>query len=147
MNPAQRNTKFTRSSQRPPSRQTSQQPPLIITIDDSSSTESESDEQCNSPLESDPDDYNSDHRLSPQNQLGLEECRLRAIPEVPEPTGESQLFERTRPTLTPNLDKVDHVRVKVSQNEPGKDDIPVDAKKPEVFLSLKGQVTEVSIIV
>jgi hypothetical protein len=150
MKPAQPNTKLTRSSQRPqaPSRQTSLQPPLIVTVDDSSSTESESDQLCNSSLESDPDDYHSAHRLSPpENQLGLEEwkrlqCRLRGIPEDPEPTGEFQLFEGTCPTLTPsNLDKIDHVEVQVSQNEPGKDDIPVDAEKTEIFLPLKEQVS------
>ena len=46
-------------------------------------------------------------------------------------------FEGTHPTLTPNLDKID-CGVQVSQNEPGKKDIPVDAEK---ILSLDGQVS------
>lgn len=133
--PPQPNTKLTRSSQPPPFRQTSQQTPLTITIDDDSSTESESN-QGNSSLESDPDQ--SSYYI--ENQLGLEEFQHRClhdIPEVPEPAGESQLFEGIRPMLTPNLDKID-CGVQVSQNEPvAKDDVPVDA---EMFSSLDGQV-------
>jgi hypothetical protein len=153
MKPPQPNTKLTRSSQLPPPHQTHQQTPLIITISDDSSTESETDhsstesesDQVNSPLESEPDDYHSTHSThSPrpvENQLGLEEWEfqhLLGIPEVPEPAGESQLFEGTRPTLTPNLDKID-CGVQTSQNElVEKNDIPVDA---EMFLSLDGQVS------
>lgn len=100
MNPAQPNTKLACSSQCPPSRQTCQPTPLTITVDDDSSTESESDQQGNISLESEPDDYLSAQRLSPpENQLGLEEWklqyhRLHGIPEDLEPAGESQLFEK-----------------------------------------------------
>ena len=95
MKPTESKTNATRSSQPPPPRQKT----VAITIDDDSVTESES-EQGNSTIESEPNDYHSAHHLSPpENQLGLEEwehqCRrrLRNIPEVPEPTGESQPFE------------------------------------------------------
>ena len=97
MKPIQPNTKRASSSHRPPSRQTSQQTPLIINLIDESSTESESEQPAAgvSPLESDPDDYDSALHLSPpENQQGLEEWKrqqnlLRGIPEVPEPAGES----------------------------------------------------------
>jgi hypothetical protein len=145
MKPTEPNTKATCSSQRPPSHQ---QTPVTITIDDESCTESESDQQGNSTVESEPDDYLSAQLPSPpENQLGLEEWdryrrSLLGIPEVPEPTGESQLFEGTSPTLTPNLDKIDHGEEQESQNKSvGKDNIPVNAEKPEVFLSLNGQVS------
>lgn len=131
------------NSQLPPSPQTRQQTALKIDIDNDSTTESESDQLDGSPLESDPDDYYSAQRrglLPPENQLGLEEWeiqyrRLHCIPEVPEPTGESQLFEGTCPTLRYNLDKIDR-GVQVSQDEPVRkdDNIPVDAEKHELFL-------------
>ena len=139
MKPAQSNTKLTHSTRRIPSRQTCQPTPLTITVDDNSVTESDTDQQGNSSLESEPEDYHSAQHI--ENQLGLEEWefqRLLGIPEVPEPAGESQLFEGTCPTLTPNIEKIDR-EVQASQNEPvGKDDIPVDDVKPGMFLSLTG---------
>lgn len=88
--------------------------------------------------------------MGPENQLGFTEWerrRLEGLPEVAEVAevadlaGESQLFEGTRPILTPNLDKID-CGVQVSQNEPvGKDDIPADGEKPEIFSSSDGQVS------
>ena len=103
MQPLQPNTMPT-LSQPPPPRQTCQQKPLVISIVDDSSTESESNQlEHTSPLESEPDNYYSGHRLSPpENQQGLEDWKLQCdhlhgIPEVPEPTGGSRLFEGNCP--------------------------------------------------
>ena len=103
MQPLQPSTMPT-CSQPPPPHQTCQQKPLVISIVDDSSTESEPDQLGHtSPLESEPNDYYSVQHLSPpENQQGLEDwklqCnRLHGIPEVPEPTGGSRLFEVTCP--------------------------------------------------